>query len=379
MKGNIPEEIRLGVRREALSIEVTTRCNGSCLHCFVRSGISRRASLPVGLVKEILGEGYDAGYRHLHITGGEPLLWEGLSETLDYGFGLGYETIFMNTNGTLMTEEISRKLAGYSGFSISVSLDGPERLHDRIRGKGSYRRTMRGIEKGLNAGNNLTVFTTVTKSLVPELPRFTDDLYKKFPAIDSLILIQLIRTGNGPFALSGELLEPEHFIRLVRIVALLNVGGFRTIVKKNPLANVVSKKLGMPWIPPVPPLYREGRMMVMANRHIGVVHSDRNSFGTYRPGMIRKVLVSDRYRRTVAPDETACPSCRYTRVCRENGIIRPSEGTRDLTTDTRYCRRVLDRMALVQPNLRDGSGGRAHVSADKAYTKGGFHKGLPIS
>jgi MoaA/NifB/PqqE/SkfB family radical SAM enzyme len=377
MKGNIPEEIRLGVRREALSIEVTTRCNGSCLHCFVRSGISRRASLPVALVKEILGEGYDAGYRHLHITGGEPLLWEGLFETLDYGFGLGYETIFMNTNGTLLTEEISRKLAGYSGFSISVSLDGPERLHDRIRGKGSYRRTIRGIEKGLNAGNDLTIFTTVTKSLVSELPRFTDDLYKKFPAIDSLILIQLIRTGNSAFALSGELLEPEDFIRLVRIVALLNVGGFRTIVKKNPLANIVSKILGMPWIPPVPPLYREGRMMVMADRHIGVVHSDRNSFGTYRPGMIRKVLVSNRYRRTVAPDEAACPSCKYTRLCRENGIIRPSEGSRDLATDTRYCRRVLDSIASVQPNSRDKSGGRAHVSAGNAYTKDSCHKGLP--
>ncbi len=351
MRGNIPEEVRLGVGREALSIEVTTRCNGSCLHCFVRSGISGTSSLPVGLVKEILDEGYDAGYRHLHITGGEPLLWEGLFETLDYGFGLGYETIFMNTNGTLLTEEISRKLAGYSGFSISVSLDGPERLHDRIRGKGSHRRTIRGIEKGLDAGNDLTIFATVTKSLVPELPRFTDDLYKKFPAIDSLILIQLIRTGNGAFALSGELLEPEDFIRLVRIVALLNVGGFRIIVKKNPLANVVSKLLQMPWMEPVPPLYGEGRMVVMADRQIGVVHSDRNSLGTYKPGVIRKVLASDAYRRTVAPDQATCPSCRYARLCKEDGIIRPSEGTRDLPSDTPYCRRVLDRMSLDQPSL----------------------------
>ena len=181
MKGNTAEEICPGVGQEALAIEVTTRCNGSCLHCFARSGISRRSSLPVDLVKEIIVEGYDAGYRHLHITGGEPLLWKGLFETLDYGFGVGYETIFMNTNGTLITEEISKRLADYGSFSISVSLDGPEALHDRIRGKGSHRRTMRGIEKALNAGNDLTIFTTVTKSLLPELPHFVDDLYKKFP------------------------------------------------------------------------------------------------------------------------------------------------------------------------------------------------------
>jgi len=358
MKGNTAEEICLGVGQEALSIEVTTRCNGSCLHCFARSGISRCSSLPVDLVKEILVEGYDAGYRHLHITGGEPLLWEGLFETLEYGFGVGYKTIFINTNGSLITEVISKRLAGYNSFSMSISLDGPEHLHDRIRGKGSHSRTMRGIEKALNAGNHLTIFTTVTKSLLPMLPHFADDLYKKFPTINCLILIQLIRITNGAFALSEELLEPEDFVRLVRMVAFLDVGGLRTIVKKNPLANIVSKMLEMPWIPPVPPLYGEGCMIVMANRHIGVVHSNRNSLGTYRPGMIGKVLASDGYRRTVAPDENTCPSCKYAQLCKENGMVRPSEGYGDLYADTPYCRRVLDRIALVQAVLGGKPDGR---------------------
>ncbi len=132
MKGNTVEEIYPVAGQEELSIEVTTRCNSSCLHCFARSGVSRHSSLPVDLVKEIMVEGYDAGYRHLHITGGEPLFWKGLFEALDYGFGVGYETIFMNTNGTLITEEISKRLADYGSFSISVSLDGPEDLHGRI-------------------------------------------------------------------------------------------------------------------------------------------------------------------------------------------------------------------------------------------------------
>jgi len=348
MRGNTAEEIFPGVGQEALGIEVTSRCNSSCLHCFARSDISRRPSLPVDLVKEIIVEGHDAGYRHLHITGGEPLLWEGLFEALDYGFCVGYETIFVNTNGTLITEEISKRLAGYGNFSISVSLDGPEDLHDRIRGKGSHRKTMRGIERALNGGNDCTIFTTVTKSLLPELPHFVNDLYKEFPAIDCLILIQLIRTTNGAFALSEELLDPEDFIRLVRMAALLNIGGFRTIVKKNPVANVVSKLLEMPWIPRVPPLYREGCMIVLANRQIGVVHSSRNSFGRYRTGMIRKVLASDGYRRTVAPDQDTCPSCKYAKLCKENGMIRPSQGYGELDTDTPYCRRVLETIESTQ-------------------------------
>ena len=346
MKLNAEKEICPGVGQARLAIEVTTRCNSSCLHCFVRSGISRRSSLPVDLVKEIMVEGYDAGYRHLHITGGEPLLWGGLFEALDYGFGLGYDTIFMNTNGMLITEEISKRFASYGRFSISVSVDGPEALHNRIRGKGSHRRTMRGIEKALNEGNDLTIFTTATRSLLPELPQFVDDLYKRFPSINYLILIQLIGMTNGAFALSEELLEPEDFVRLVRMVALMNLFGLRSIVKKNPLANVVSRLMEMPWLPPVPPLYREGCMIVMANRHIGVVHSSRNSLGRYRPGAIRKVLASDEYRRIVAPDETTCPLCKYARQCKENGMVRPSEGHRDLHTDVPYCRRVLDRITM---------------------------------
>jgi MoaA/NifB/PqqE/SkfB family radical SAM enzyme len=358
MKGNTAEEICPGVGQEALDIEVTTRCNGSCLHCFARSGISRSSSLPIGLVKEIIAEAYDAGYRHLHITGGEPLLWEGLFETVGYGFGVGYKTIFMNTNGTLMTKEIGKRLADYGSFSMSVSLDGPEDLHDRIRGKGSYRRTMRGIENALNAGNHLAIFTTVTKRLLPKLPHFVDDLYKEFPIINSLILIQLISITNGAFPLSKELLEPEDFIRLVRMVALLNVASLRTIVKKNPLANVVSKLLNMPWIPWVPPLYREGSMIIMANRHIGVVHSNRISLGRYRPGMIRKVLASDTYRKTVGPDESTCPSCEYAQLCKENGMIRPPQGYGDLYADTPYCKRVLNRIVLSQPVLGGNPDGR---------------------
>jgi len=353
MKENTAEEMHPTLGQEKLSIEVTTRCNGSCLHCFARSNISRQSSLPVDLVKGIIAEGYDAGYRHLHITGGEPLLWKGLFEVLDHGFGCGYKTIFMNTNGTLITDEISKRLAGYgSFFSMSISLDGPEALHERIRGRGSYQKTMQGIDKALNRGNDLTIFTTITKSLLVEMPLFVDELFRSFPRIKYLILIQLLRTTNGTNALSEELISPEDFIRLVRMVALLAVGGFRTIVKKNPLASVVSKMLETPWIPQVPPLYREGSMIVMANRHIGLVHSNRDNFGLYRPGMIKKILTSEKYRLAVAPDQITCPMCKYAQPCEESGMIRPPQGYGDFNADKPYCRRVLDRISPDKPVWR---------------------------
>jgi MoaA/NifB/PqqE/SkfB family radical SAM enzyme len=334
-----------GVREESLSIEVTNCCNSNCLHCFARAGMLSRSSLSADLVKEIVAEGYDAGYRHLHITGGEPLLWNGLFETLDYCFDRGYEAAFLNTNGTLLTKNVSRRLAAYDHLSISVSLEGPEPLHDQLRGEGSYRRAVRGIARALEADNNLIVFTIARKGLLPELPHFAESLYRRFPRIGYLTLIQLVRVADIRFALFHELLEPKDFLQLVQTISLLNLYGLHVIVLRNPLVNVVSKLIRMPWIPHAHPLYRDGSMIVMANGNITAVHSSRNSFGRYKAGMIQKILCSDAYRKVVEPDETICPSCNYVDVCRENGMVRPSEGYCDMFPEVPYCKRVLEKLA----------------------------------
>lgn len=69
-------------------------------------------------------------------------------------------------------------------------------------------------------------------------------------------------------------------------------------------------------------------MVVRANRSLSASHSSQDRFGRYRPGMIQKVLASDAYQEAVGPDETVCRSCKHFEVCRENGMVRPSEGSR---------------------------------------------------
>ncbi|MGD9331600.1 MAG: radical SAM protein, partial [Desulfobacterales bacterium] len=102
-----------GSPNENLSIELTSRCNSSCTHCFARAGQAEGMSLTLELAREVCVEGYAAGYRHLHLTGGEPLLWEGLSDLLDVVFSLGYRSVFLNTNGILITDRVARRLAQY--------------------------------------------------------------------------------------------------------------------------------------------------------------------------------------------------------------------------------------------------------------------------
>ncbi len=328
-------------RCDRLSIEVTTRCNSSCSHCFVRGRGGQRSSLALDLVQTMVGEGYEAGYRCLHITGGEPLLWDGLLSIFDYAFALGYQTAFLNTNGTLLTGEVSRKLAGYNGLSVSVSLQGPRQRHDFIRGKGSYDQARKGIDNALNAGLPVHIFTAVGRSLITGLPRFSEWVFRVYPAIEQLNFIQLIRVPEDVFDLSKELLSPDDFLRLVRMISLLNLYGMKVDLLNNPLAAVASRVLKMPWEPLSPPLYRPGNLMITAERRITLAHSTTDHFGIYKPGILQKITTSDGYFCAVSQDRIVCRNCVYSRRCRREGMLRPSEWYRDMFPRVPYCKRVL--------------------------------------
>jgi len=326
---------------DRLSVEVTTRCNSSCSHCFVRARGVQRSSLAPDLVKGLVREGHEAGYRHLHITGGEPLLWDGLLRIFDYAFALGYQTAFLNTNGTLLTSKVSRKLAAYNGLSISVSLQGPRRLHDRVRGKGSYDRALKGVENAMSAGLPVCIFTAVGRSLLPELPRFAEGVFSTFPDIRQLTLIQLIRVQGDVFDLSKEVLTPDDFLTVVRMVSLLNLYGLKVGLLHNPLAAVASRVLGIPLVPPSSPLYRPGSVMITAENRVTLAHSETDCFGTYKPGILSKIVHSADYCAAVSQDPLVCGDCVFSSFCTMEGMVRPSEWYRDMLTEVPYCRRVL--------------------------------------
>lgn len=342
MKRTIPEPIREAIEKDVLSIEVTTRCNSSCSHCFARAGRTDTRELSVETAAAIADEGRRLGYRDLHLTGGEPLLWGPLSNFIDRAIAAGYESVFINTNGTLLTADRAQELACFGGrVTLSLSLQGPEELHDRVRGPGSFRAAIAGLEQALTAGLQVSIFTSVGASLLPVLPRFAEFLHNAYPAIQELTLIQLIRVQGDAFDLSAELLSPEDFLAMVRMAALLNLYGFRVTVLRNPLAVAASRAMGMPWLAPAPHLHRSGGIMVMADRGITLAHSTRTSLGIYEQGMLATVLASNEYRDAVSPDNSACGRCGFLGLCRKNGMLRPSEWFRSMRGSEYFCSEVL--------------------------------------
>ncbi len=134
-------------------LQLTERCNLRCAMCYEwgqcgsyhHRGV---AELDYGVVERVIGE--VAPYRpYFGLFGGEPLLYPRVGEVLALLQRAGCN-VDIPTNGTLLDEQ-AEMLVETAPRRLWVSLDGPEEINDRQRGRGVYRRVLAGIEKLLQA------------------------------------------------------------------------------------------------------------------------------------------------------------------------------------------------------------------------------------
>lgn len=121
--------------------KITHRCNLKCVHCpyWKREGVE----LDFAGVKSTLLKLRSTGAVILIIEGGEPMLWRdgsfGIEDVIDEANRL-FPCVCMTTNGLIPFERL--KLS-----RVWVSLDGPEGIHDSVRGPGVYSRVIRNLEQ----------------------------------------------------------------------------------------------------------------------------------------------------------------------------------------------------------------------------------------
>ncbi|NTU42921.1 MAG: GTP 3',8-cyclase MoaA [Nitrospirales bacterium] len=160
---------------DRLGVEVTTHCNSSCSHCFVRARGRHRSSLAPALVQAMVREGYETGYRRLHITGGEPLVRKDITHLISSINAIeGIEDISLTTNGVLL-KRFARPLAEAGLRRVNVSLDSrrPERYREITRG-GTIEDVLEGIREAEAAG-----LFPIKINMVP-IRGFNDDEIEEF-------------------------------------------------------------------------------------------------------------------------------------------------------------------------------------------------------
>jgi len=142
------------------------RCNLRCAFC---DHWRHRDELPRTVVDRLIDGAGGAGVKLLVLTGGEPFLRRDLFEIIDAARAREL-TVNVTTNGTLLTQRI-RLLRNHPPHSISVSIDGLDATHDRLRGReGTAARAWAGLER-LRSDTDiaLNVYFVVTRHNVDEL------------------------------------------------------------------------------------------------------------------------------------------------------------------------------------------------------------------
>jgi radical SAM protein with 4Fe4S-binding SPASM domain len=138
-----------------LELQVTRRCNLRCGHCYL--GPAENVDLGLERTAHIFREFEEMQGLRLLITGGEPILHTQFHEINDLLRDRAFRKVLF-TNGTILTEEIAGSL---HIEEIQVSVDGLERGHDALRGKGTFREVMRAIEIAKRAKLDVSVATMV--------------------------------------------------------------------------------------------------------------------------------------------------------------------------------------------------------------------------
>ena len=120
-------------RLTSVNLEVTNRCNLSCSMCPVNSSLSRPvADMPLGTFQRIV-DGTPGLEMVLMYQWGESLLLKDFFDRVAYAVARGLR-VWVTSNGTLLTEEVCRKIIVSGLERIMISVDGASEVHERIRG-----------------------------------------------------------------------------------------------------------------------------------------------------------------------------------------------------------------------------------------------------
>lgn len=120
-------------RPVSVMIELLTKCNLRCEHCYLPSHTN--PGLSFDKIKDLLFELRELGVVNVSLTGGEIFLRDDLFEIIKIARSL-YMRVFLLSNGTLLNSEIIEKLKKLhiSEFSTTIFSMNPE-IHDSITSK----------------------------------------------------------------------------------------------------------------------------------------------------------------------------------------------------------------------------------------------------
>lgn len=136
-------------RLEECWLHITDRCNLTCRHCLFACSPKARTTLALEEFRQAFVQSFDLGARLFFLTGGEPLMHPDFDAICRTVLNHSEQThLVVLTNGLLLEQRLnSFENLPVERLHLQISLDGDRVGHDRMRGKGSYDRLLKALER----------------------------------------------------------------------------------------------------------------------------------------------------------------------------------------------------------------------------------------
>jgi radical SAM protein with 4Fe4S-binding SPASM domain len=195
--------------------ELTKGCNLRCIHCRASATeLSSPDDLSTQAVRNIIDQIAAVSTPILVLSGGEPLFRSDIYELARYGTEKGLR-IALATNGTLVTEEVARKIVESGVQRVAISLDGVDaKTHDAFRNiPGAFDAAINGFRNLKKLGMPVQINTTIARHNAHQLPQVLE-LAKSLGA-DALHTFLLVPVGCGVDIAAEQMVPPEEYERML--------------------------------------------------------------------------------------------------------------------------------------------------------------------
>ncbi len=198
--------------------ETTAGCNLECIHC-------RRLDVSTQLMNddlttkesfELVDAIAEAGNPILVLSGGEPLFRPDIFDIARHAVDIGL-TVALATNGTLVDEEMAKKIVASGVSRVSISLDGADaETHDKFRKlKGSFDQAVRGFNHLKDQGMGMQINCTIAKHNQDQL-RDLYDLAVNMGA-EAIHIFMLVPVGCGVEIADDQMLPADKYEELLNL------------------------------------------------------------------------------------------------------------------------------------------------------------------
>ena len=203
---------------------ITNRCNYHCKYC--GRWKKKEKELSTQQVFSIIDELKQLGCKSIVFTGGEPLLRDDIVLIVNYCKEKDL-TVGINSNGSLFKERINeiKKID-----ILTLSLDGPEEIQDKLRAKGSYKKVIEAIKTAKNNNINVSLTTVVSKLNLGHL----EDILKIAEKYDILVYFQPVSMIYGYNEQKELKCNPNKYKKLIDELITLKKKGNKQIGNSLP-------------------------------------------------------------------------------------------------------------------------------------------------